>query len=61
MRIVRFPVGRAHAQWLYRGAIPVGRPCLADGRIDACHVSLTSKDGSDLPKLALEQLMEKEP
>jgi hypothetical protein len=32
---------------------------LADGKDRCLYVSLTSKDGSDLPKLALEQLMEK--
>ena len=51
-----FPVG-AHAQYI-EGQYQL-KTMLADGKDRCLYVSLTSKDGSDLPKLALEQLMEK--
>ena len=51
-----FPVG-AHAQYI-EGQYQL-KTMLADGKDRCLYVSLTSENGSDLPKLALEQLMEK--
>lgn len=51
-----FPVG-AHAQYI-DGHYHL-ETMLADAKDRCLYVALTSKDGSDLPKLALEQLMEK--
>lgn len=51
-----FPVG-AHAQ--YRDGHYHLEAMLADAKDRCLNVALTSEDGSDLPKRALEQLMEK--
>jgi hydroxymethylbilane synthase len=50
-----FPVG-AHAQ--FRDGHYYLEAMLADAKDRCLHVALASEDGSDLPKRALEQLME---